>query len=144
MNSKTTETFKNCFLDHVAIAVDDLDKSQKIYESLGLEFDDHREVVESQSVETAFAKVDENARIELLSPFGGKGPIYDFLKKKGPGIHHLCFRVEDIKSKTHELKEFGFRLIYEEAQSGADNCLVNFIHPKSTGGVLIEISQKLT
>jgi methylmalonyl-CoA epimerase len=74
-------------------------------------------------------------------PFGESGPIHQYLQKKGEGIHHLCFRVDDIESKSRELTAQGMVLLYEKAQTGAHDCLVNFIHPKSTGGVLIEISQ---
>ena len=77
----------------------------------------------------------------LLGVHGEGGPIEKFLSKKGPGIHHLSFKVPDIEAKCKELKEKGFKLLYEEPQSGAHSCRVNFIHPKSTGGVLIEISQ---
>jgi methylmalonyl-CoA epimerase len=133
----------DCYLDHVAIVVEDLDKSQKIYEDLGLAFDDKREVVESQGVMTAFAPIDQRAHIELLCPHGEDGPIHQYLAKKGPGIHHLCFRVKDVVSRCAELREKGYRLIYDEPTAGANNCLINFIHPKSTGGVLIELAQKM-
>lgn len=142
MDQNIKNLLKDCHLDHVAIAVEDLDKSQKLYELIGFQFETHREVVESQAVETAFAYVDSNSKIELLCPHGEDGPIHKFLQKNGPGIHHLCFRVSDIEAKTKELREAGLRFIYESSQSGAGGCLVNFIHPKSTGGVLIELSQK--
>lgn len=134
---------KDCHLDHIAIACLDLDKTQKIYEDMGLSFLPEREVVEDQGVITAFAKVDKKANIELLCPHGDGGPIHQYLEKKGPGIHHLCFRVNDVKAKADELRTKGYRLLYDEPKIGAHHCLVNFIHPKSTGGVLIEISEKL-
>ena len=133
----------DCFLDHVAVAVNSLDKSQKIYEDLGLKFEKKREVVASQAVETAFASIDQRAHLELLAPHGESGPIHKFLEKKGEGIHHLCFRVKDVAAKSEELKKKGYTLINEKPVPGANNCLVNFIHPKSTGGVLIEISQPM-
>ena len=133
---------KDCHLDHVAVAVKDLDESQKTYEAIGLSFADHRETVESQKVVTAFADLDQRARLELLCPSQESGPIHDFLQQKGPGIHHLCFRVSNVAQKSQELKQQGFRLIYETPQKGAGGHLVNFIHPKSTGGVLIEISEQ--
>lgn len=133
---------KDSVLDHVAIAVKDLDKTQKIWEDMGLKFSSEREVVESQGVTTAFAQMDENAHLELLCPFGESGPIHKFLEKKGEGIHHLCFKVPDVEAKCKELKEKGYVLLNESPIDGANNCLVNFIHPKSTGGVLIEVSQK--
>ncbi|ATH07527.1 methylmalonyl-CoA epimerase [Halobacteriovorax marinus] len=133
---------KDCVLDHVAIAVKDLDKSQKIWEDMGLSFSTEREVVESQGVTTAFAQMDENAHLELLCPYGENGPIHKFLEKKGEGIHHLCFKVKDVVAKCDELREKGYTLLNEQPINGANNCLVNFIHPKSTGGVLVEVSQK--
>lgn len=132
---------KDSVLDHIAIVVNSLDESQKVYEDMGFTFKPEREVVESQGVTTAFARVDHSANIELLEPYGESGPIHKYLEKKGPGIHHLCFRVKDVFKKCEELKEKGYVLINEKPIIGAHNCLVNFIHPKSTGGVLIEVSQ---
>jgi len=134
---------KDCVLDHIAIAVNNLEESVKTYEALGLKFADEREVVEEQKVKTAFAPIDSNGHIELLEPTSEESNIAKYILKKGPGIHHLCFRVEDVIAKTNELSEKGFKFIYNEPQVGAGNCLVNFIHPKSCGGVLIEISQKM-
>ena len=134
---------EDVYLDHVAIAVTSLDVAVKVYEDLGLTFSAEREEVPSQQVRTAFASIDHRAHIELLEPLNGKGPIADFIQKKGQGIHHLSFRVEDIVKKNQELLDRGYQLIYPKPVVGANNCLVNFIHPKSTGGVLIEISQKL-
>src|SRR5690606_38285360 len=99
---------EDCFLDHVAIAVEDLEKSVKIYEALGLFFDEKREVVIDQKVTTAFAAIDENAHIELLEPTDESSVIHKFIEKKGAGIHHLCFRVKDIVKKQKELEEKGF------------------------------------
>jgi methylmalonyl-CoA/ethylmalonyl-CoA epimerase len=135
---------KDCFLDHVAIAVSNLDISQKVYEDLGLTFSTKREIVESEKVMTAFAPIDNNAHIELVCPINGEGSIQKFIDKNGEGIHHLCFKVPDVLKKSEEMKALGYRLIYEKPFVGANNCLVNFVHPKSTGGVLIEISQTLS
>ncbi|MDO9183752.1 MAG: methylmalonyl-CoA epimerase [Bacteriovorax sp.] len=134
---------KDCFLDHVAIAVKNLDIAQKVYEDLGLKFSNKREVVESQKVTTAFAHIDEHAHIELICPLNSEGPVQKFIDKNGEGIHHLCFSVPDVEKKSAEMKALGYQLIHERPFMGANNCLVNFIHPKSTGGVLIEISQSL-
>ena len=134
---------ENCHLDHIAIAVKSINDSQKIYSDLGLVFDPKREVVTDQSVTTSFAQIDQLAHIELLEPFGESGPIHTFIEKKGPGLHHLCFRVKDIVAKETELLAKGYVLLYPKAKMGANSCMVNFIHPKSTGGVLIEISQKM-
>lgn len=133
----------DCVLDHIAIAVNNLEESVKTYTALGLKFASEREVVESQMVKTAFASIDENAHIELLEPTNEKSSIQKFIDKKGPGIHHICFKVKDVVEKQKELSQKGFSFIYESPIVGAGNCLVNFIHPKSSGGVLIEISQRL-
>jgi len=132
------------FLDHIAVATESLENSIKIFEELGIKFSDEREVVDSQKVETAFAAIDKNAHLELLMPVNNEGPIQKFLDKNGPGIHHLCFRVKDVFKKGEDLKGKGFKLIYDAPEKGANNCLVNFIHPKSTGGILVELSQKLS
>jgi len=128
-------------LDHIAIAVNNIDQSVKIYEDLGLHFSPEREVVVEQAVTTAFAHVDKNAHIELLEPYGESGPIHKYLEKKGPGIHHICFKVANIEKTCQELKSKGYILLNENPVKGANHCLVNFIHPKSTGGILIEVSQ---
>lgn len=134
------DELSECVLDHIAIAVTDLEKSVETYQALGLRFSSEREVVESQKVKTAFAPIDHNGHIELLSPTSADSAIQKFIDKKGPGIHHICFKVPDVVSKQKELTDKGFSFIYPEPTEGAGNCLVNFIHPKSTGGVLIEIS----
>jgi methylmalonyl-CoA/ethylmalonyl-CoA epimerase len=131
---------KDCYLDHVAIAVSNLDRAQKVWEDLGLTFNPEREEVPSQKVTTAFAHIDEHAHIELVCPINGEGPIQKFIEKNGEGIHHMSFKVLDVEKKTEELKQLGYQLIYDKPVIGANNCLVNFIHPKSTGGVLIEIA----
>ena len=133
---------EDCVLDHVAIAVKDLEKSVQTWQALGLSFALEREVVEEQKVRTAFAPIDVNGHIELLEPTDESSPIAKYIEKKGPGIHHICFRVKDINAKEDELRSKGFTLLYEKPKVGAGNCLVNFIHPKSTGGVLVEISEK--
>ncbi len=136
------DALKGLHLDHVAVAVTDLDAAQAFYKSLGLVFEDKREIVASEGVITAFAPMDTHAHLELLAPHGADGPIHQYLLKKGPGIHHLCFRVPDVEAKCKELAAGGVKLIYDKPRPGANNCLVNFIHPKSTGGVLIELSEK--
>jgi methylmalonyl-CoA/ethylmalonyl-CoA epimerase len=135
--------FENCVLDHIAIAVNSLEEAKKTYEDLGFTFHEEVEVVESQKVKTQFAQVDEHSRIELLEPTSEESTIHQYIQKKGQGIHHLCFKVPDVKAKQSELVEKGYKMIYPDPVEGAGNCLVNFVHPKSTGGVLIEISQHL-
>ncbi len=135
---------KDCYLDHVASAVSNLDRAQKVWEDLGLTFNTEREEVPSQKVTTAFAHIDEHAHIELVCPINGEGPIQKFIEKNGEGIHHMSFKVLDVEKKTEELKQLGYSMIYDKPVIGANNCLVNFIHPKSTGGVLIEIATSKT
>lgn len=143
MENNFGNNFKDCVLDHIAIAVKSIEVNKKVYEDLGLKFSDKREIVKSQLVETAFAMIDQHAHIELLQPTEEKGAIYDFIQKKGEGIHHMAFLVKDVVAKQLELEAKGYRFIYEKAQVGANNKKINFIHPKSCGGVLIEISEEM-
>ncbi len=131
-------------LDHIAIAVKSISNTKKIYEDMGLTFSPEIEEVKEQKVLTAFAQIDLNAHIELLEPTSEESTIHKFIESKGEGIHHLCFKVPDVKKKTEELTAKGYKFIYPEPRLGAGGCLVNFMHPKSTGGVLIEISQRPT
>lgn len=133
---------QDCILDHIAIAVKSIPASKKIYEDLGLTFAPEVEEVKDQKVLTAFAHIDVNAHIELLEPTSTESTIHKFIESKGEGIHHLCFKVPDVVAKTDELTKKGYRFIYPEPRIGAGGCLVNFMHPKSTGGVLIELSQR--
>jgi methylmalonyl-CoA epimerase len=132
----------DCVLDHIAIAVKSIQNAKKIYEDMGLTFASEIEEVKDQKVFTAFANVDTNAHIELLEPTSTESTIHKFIESKGEGIHHLCFKVKDVKAKTAELTSKGYKFIYPEPRLGAGGCLVNFMHPKSTGGVLIELSQR--
>ncbi len=133
---------KDCVLDHIAIAVKSIAATRKVYEDLGLHFSPDIEEVADQKVLTAFAHVDVNAHIELLEPTSVESTIHKFIESRGEGIHHICFKVPDVKAKTQELVLRGYRFIYPEPRLGAGGCLVNFMHPKSTGGVLIELSQR--
>jgi len=133
---------QDCILDHIAIAVKDISVAKKIWEDLGLTFSPEMEEVKEQKVITAFAQIDQNAHIELLEPTSSESTIHKFIETKGEGIHHLCFKVLDVNKKTEELTAKGFKFIYPAPKIGAGGCLVNFIHPKSTGGVLVEISQR--
>lgn len=132
----------DCVLDHIAIAVKKIEVSRKIYEDLGFTFAPELEVVLDQKVKTAFANIDVNAHIELLEPTDDSSTIHKFIESKGEGIHHLCFKVKDVKKKVQELTAKGYKFIYPEVKVGAGGALVNFIHPKSAGGVLIELSQR--
>lgn len=133
---------EDCVLDHIAIAVKSIASSKKIYEDMGMTFAPEMEEVKEQKVITAFAQIDLNAHIELLEPTSTESTIHKFIETKGEGIHHLCFKVPDVKKKMDDLVQKGYRFIYPEPRLGAGGCLVNFMHPKSTGGVLIEISQR--
>jgi methylmalonyl-CoA/ethylmalonyl-CoA epimerase len=126
-------------LDHIGIAVKSLDAS-KIYEDLGLTID-HVETVATQGVKTAFLSAGD-ANIELLEPTGPESTIAKFIEKRGEGIHHICFRVDDIEAHLSRLKSLGYRLINESPVPGAHGCRVAFLHPAAGSGVLIELSEK--
>ena len=127
-------------LDHIAIAVPDLEASIKRFmEDFGLKFEG-TEDVEAAKTSTAFFPVPPTS-IELVHPLNGEGPIAGYLEKKGGGIHHLCFRSDNIEEDVARLKEKGYRFLSDEPSIGAHNCKVIFIHPKSCDGVLIEINQ---
>jgi len=125
-------------LDHIGIAVKSLDAA-KIYEALGLSVD-HVETVASQGVRTAFLSAGD-ANIELLEPAPGS-TVAKFIDKRGEGIHHICFRVDDIEAHILRLKAQGYRLINETPVPGAHGCRVAFLHPAAGNGVLIELSEK--
>ncbi len=127
-------------LDHLGIAVESLEKGKVFYEALGLG-PMTVEVVQSEKVRVGFFELGNGSRVELLEPLEKDSPVGKFLEKRGPGIHHICLKVTDIRLVLTELKAKGVQLINEEPRPGAHGCLVAFIHPKSTGGVLIELSQ---
>ncbi|HAZ11800.1 MAG: methylmalonyl-CoA epimerase [Bdellovibrionales bacterium GWA2_49_15] len=133
---------KDALLDHIAIAVQSLNVGRKVYEDMGLLFAPKSEVVASEGVETLFAPIDQQAHLELISPYGENGPLHKFLEKNGPGIHHLCFCVTDLEKKCADLRSKGYQLIYDHPRIGARGMKVNFVHPKSSDGVLIELVQK--
>ena len=129
-------------IDHLGIAVADLNKAVKQYcnhfgYSLQLEED-----IPDQKVKAAFLNLAENT-IELLQPASEESPLYNFIKKRGGGLHHICYRVSDIAAELKRLKECGYLVIDNEPRPGSRNTLIAFIHPKSSGGVLIELCQKL-
>lgn len=127
-------------LDHIAIAVPDLGKAIKRFmEDFGLHFEGIEDV-ESAKTSTAFFPLPPTS-IELVHPLRGEGPIAKFLEKKGGGIHHLCFRSDDIDADVARLKAKGYEFLSEAPTPGAHNCRVIFIHPKSCDGVLIELNQ---
>jgi len=129
-------------LYHVAVAVRSIDEVEKVYETaLGLKAG-HREVVEDQGVRTSMLLPEKGgAAVELLEPLSGESPISKFLEKRGEGIHHICFLVDDIEAALERLKKEGVRLIDESPRPGAYHSRVAFIHPKATNGVLIELAE---
>jgi methylmalonyl-CoA/ethylmalonyl-CoA epimerase len=125
-------------IDHIGVATDDLDGAIALYEgSLGMPVA-HRETVESQGVEAVLLDVGEG-HVELLKPLGPETPVGKYLAKRGPGLHHVAYAVEDIDATLGELKEAGLELIDEEPRVGIRDTRVAFLHPRSTGGVLTEI-----
>ncbi|MGM5469103.1 methylmalonyl-CoA epimerase [Flavobacteriaceae bacterium LMO-SS05] len=130
-------------IEHIGIAVKDLKTSNKIFESLFGESHYKTEMVESEHVITSFFKSGPN-KIELLQATDENSPIAKFIDKKGEGIHHIAFAVDDIESEIKRLKAEGFVLINESPKQGADNKRVVFLHPKTTNGVLIELCQEIS
>jgi methylmalonyl-CoA/ethylmalonyl-CoA epimerase len=127
-------------IDHIGVATDDLDGAIALYEeTLGMPIA-HRETVESQGVEAVLLDVGDG-HVELLRPLGADTPIGRYLERKGPGLHHVAYAVEDIDGTLGKLKEAGVELIDSEARTGIRDSRVAFVHPKSTGGVLTEIVQ---
>lgn len=129
-------------IEHLGIAVKNLEQSISLYENLLGVPCYKTETVESEGVITAFFMTGEN-KIELLEATHTHSPIAKFIEKKGEGIHHIAFDVDDIKAEMQRLKAAGFQLLNDEPKPGADNKLVCFIHPKSAGGVLIELCQEI-
>jgi len=128
-------------VEHIGIAVRELEDAKKIYcDTLGLELTCEMTLPE-RGVKVAFLETG-NTKVELLEGIGDESPVSKFVERKGPGVHHLCFEVEDIGRVMQELKEAGVRLIDETPQAGAEGKLVAFLHPKSASGVLIELTEK--
>lgn len=130
-------------IEHIGIAVNDLNVSNTLYAKMFATPHYKIEEVESEGVRTSFFKVGEN-KIELLEATNEDSPIAKFLAKKGEGIHHIAYAVDDIVAEMQRLKEEGFVLLNETPKKGADNKLVAFLHPKTAGGVLVELCQEIT
>jgi len=129
-------------LDHIGIAVGDLSQALAFYrDALGLEVEPPEEVP-SQRVRAHFVPVGE-ATIELLEPTSPESPIAKFIAKRGPGVHHVTLRVDDLRGALAGLKARGVRLIDQEPREGAEGALIAFVHPASTHGVLVELKQRL-
>jgi methylmalonyl-CoA/ethylmalonyl-CoA epimerase len=128
-------------LDHIGVAVEDLGRALAFYrDALGLEVGPPEDVP-SQGVRAQFVPVGA-AAIELLEPTASDSPIARFLEKRGPGLHHVTLRVDDIEGALAQLKARGIRLIDEAPRTGAEGALIAFIHPASTHGVLVELKQR--
>ncbi len=129
-------------IEHIGIAVKDLDASNKLFSKFFGKEQYKIEEVESEHVLTSFFKSGPN-KIELLQATSSDSPIAKFIEKKGEGIHHIAFAVDNIYQEIKRLESEGFTLIHTEPKKGADNKLIAFLHPKSTNGVLIELCQDL-
>ena len=127
-------------IDHIGVAVEDIDAALALYERDYEMTLVHREVVESQGVEAVLLDVGEN-HVELLAPLGPDTPVGKFLAKRGPGMHHVAYQVQDIEATLESLRASGIRLIDETPRTGIRGSRVAFLHPKSSGGVLTEIVQ---
>ena len=128
-------------IEHLGIAVRNIDASNALFEKLFGKPHYKIETVESEGVKTSFFQVGPN-KIELLEGTNEHSPITKFIEKRGEGIHHIAFEVENIEAEIARLKAEGFRVLNETPKEGADNKLIAFLHPKSTNGVLIELCQE--
>ena len=129
-------------IEHIGIAVKDIEISNDVFGKLFGKPHYRMETVESEGVMTSFFEVGPN-KIELLQATNEESPIAKFIDKKGEGIHHIAFAVEDIEAEIKRLTNDGFRMIHEQPKKGADNKLIAFLHPKATNGVLIELCQDI-
>lgn len=128
-------------IEHIGIAVKSIENSNDLFKKLFGEPHYKIEDVESEGVKTSFFKIGNN-KIELLEATNKNSPIAKFIEKKGEGIHHIAFEVDDIEKEIKRLKKEGFIVLNKKPKKGADNKLVAFLHPKSTNGVLIELCQE--
>ncbi|WP_370390278.1 methylmalonyl-CoA epimerase [uncultured Winogradskyella sp.] len=129
-------------IEHIGIAVKDIEASNSLFKMLFGEAHYKIEDVESEGVKTSFFKCGPN-KIELLQATKPDSPIAKFIEKKGEGIHHIAFAVDDIESEIVRLKSEGFQMIHQEPKKGADNKIIAFLHPKSSNGVLVELCQDI-
>ena len=127
-------------IDHVGVAVEDIDAAAALYrDRLGMA-EQHRETVEDQGVHALLLEVGDS-HVELIAPIGPDTGVARFLDKNGPGLHHVAYRTEDIDAELERLRAAGMRLIDDEPRTGIRGSRVAFVHPKSTGGVLTEVVQ---
>lgn len=127
-------------IDHIGIAVSDLEAAVKTWESLLQTSCYKREIVTSEQVETAFFRTGES-KVELLGPVGTESVISRYIEKRGQGLHHVAFEVNDLQAELDRLKKAGFTLLNETPKEGADNKMIAFVHPKDNTGVLVELCQ---
>lgn len=141
--TRCTLPFKERYMkiDHIGIAVKNLGLSEDVFSRLLGKAPYKQETVEREGVTTSFYETGDS-KIELLEASREESPIAKFIEKRGEGIHHIAFSVEDISAEIERLKASGFIFISEEPKEGADNKLVVFLHPKSTNGVLVELCQE--
>lgn len=130
-------------IEHLGIAVSDLEASERLFETLFNVKVYKREFVESQEIMTSFLRVGNN-KIELLKATSDNSVIQKFIDKKGEGFHHVAFAVSNIKAEMERLKDAGYQLLSETPQKGADNKMVCFLHPKTTNGLLVELVEDLS
>lgn len=126
-------------IEHVGIAVRSIEEARGFYEALGLRIEAIEDVPQ-EGVRVALIPCGQS-RIELLEPTTEDSPIARFLEKRGPGIHHLCLASSDVRADDARLREGGYQVLRPEPTRGAGGCWVQFVHPKSTGGVLLELSE---
>lgn len=129
-------------IEHIGIAVADLEKSNTLFKNLLGKAHFKTEKVEGEGVETSFFQVGET-KVELLQAMRPDSPIAKFIDRKSEGVHHIAFAVEDILAEVTRLKDAGFEILNETPKEGADNKLVVFLHPRSTNGVLVELCQEI-
>jgi len=140
MRDKSLSPLSSARLDHIGIAVNDLDTAVENYRLLGIE-PDPREIIADQGVEVQPLQVGES-RLELLQPLSDDSPVARFIKERGEGLHHIALRVNNIRDTLSHCKAGGMQLLDEEPRTGAGGTLIAFLHPHSTGGVLIELVQE--
>ena len=126
-------------IHHIGIAVASISEGRLFYEALGLRVE-RVEDVPREGVRVAFMTCGESA-IELLEPLGGWSPVARFLDRRGPGIHHVCFATPDVDGEQLRLREAGFEVLKARPERGAGGCWIQFVHPRSAGGVLVELAQ---
>ncbi len=129
-------------IEHIGVAVNDLNLSEKLFEKLLGKKPYKKEIVDSEGVVTSFFKL-QNQKLELISANKKSGVITNFIKKRGEGVHHIALHVDSIEKEMARLEPLGFEFISKTPQKGADNKMIVFIHPKTTNGVLIELCEDI-